>query len=507
MSRAARIATPTAKPAVKRCAIYTRKSTSVGSDVSLSSLDAQRDVCAAYVSTKHVAEGWQVLAERYDDGGYTGANLERPAFRRLMADIAAGKIDVVVVYKVDRLSRSLLDFAQVIRAFEQHGAAFVSVTQSFSTADAIGRLVLNLLMSFAEFEREMIAERTRDKIAASRRRGKWTGGLAPFGYQIIDRRLQPHPETASIVPRLFETYLARRSIIEAVRLLDDLAPRTTRKGQPRRWARNDVRRILENPVYAGLIRVPGDGLVAGEHKALIDRPTFDRVVGRRRESTAPPRDTDAYFLRGLARCGACGARLTPATTRKRRSRFRYYRCASRDRHGAAACALAPVRADDLERLVIDQLRRAVADRELRAQVVDEADRQLTERRADLLHERGSLPALLSMHTRRAEEHAGAYDAASGDERTEVERALAEELAAAARVERRIVEVDAAIREVDRATADQAWVSETLLAFEPVWEALLPAERSRLLELLVERAAVQSDRSVAITWRLPSVGAA
>ncbi|KAB2911239.1 MAG: recombinase family protein [Kofleriaceae bacterium] len=498
MSRAPRVAAAVASsPAAKRCAIYTRKSTAVGSDVSLSSLDAQRDVCAAYVGTKR-GEGWRALSERYDDGGYTGANLERPAFRRLMADIVAGKIDVVVVYKVDRLSRSLLDFATVIRLFEQHGVAFVSVTQSFSTADAIGRLVLNLLMSFAEFEREMIAERTRDKIAASRRRGKWTGGVAPFGYQTVDRKLLPDPATAPIAVRAFETYLEGRSIMAVLRLLDELAPRTTRKGAPRPWARNDVRRMLDNPIYAGLIRIPGEGVVRGEHPALIDRATFDLVTGRSRERRPSPKGADAYFLRGLVTCATCHASLTPATTRRNRNRFRYYRCARRDRHGAHACALSPVRAEDLERLVLEQLQCLVKKRAVGASVTDEVGRQLAATRAALGVERASLPEQFAEHTRQAEEIARTMTTA--DDRAAGELALTESLAAAAAVERRLLDVDAELRELERAQRDLAWIGETLANFELVWAALTVAERARLVELLLERIEVKPDRSVDLTWR-------
>ena len=173
---------------VKRCAIYTRKSTTAGLEQDFNSLDAQREACEAYVKNQE-AQGWTLLPESYDDGGFTGANTERPAFQRLMADVEAGKIDVIVTYKVDRLSRSLLDFARIIEIFERHSTSFISVTQNFSTADAMGRLTLSLLMSFAVFEREMIAERTRDKMLASRKRGKWTGGTVPFGYQAVDKKL------------------------------------------------------------------------------------------------------------------------------------------------------------------------------------------------------------------------------------------------------------------------------------------------------------------------------
>ncbi len=185
-------------PETRRCAIYTRKSTTMGLEQEFNTLDAQREACERYVDSQE-HHGWQAVPAHYDDGGFTGTNLERPAFQRLMDEVEAGQVDIVVVYKVDRLSRSLLDFAQVMGRFNQAGAAFVSVTQNFSTADAMGRLTLNMLMSFAEFEREMIAERTRDKIAAARRRGKWTGGPVPLGYDVVDMRLVVNELEAVVV--------------------------------------------------------------------------------------------------------------------------------------------------------------------------------------------------------------------------------------------------------------------------------------------------------------------
>ncbi|MCA9559508.1 MAG: recombinase family protein, partial [Myxococcales bacterium] len=189
-------------PEARRCAIYTRKSTSMGLDQEFNSLDAQRECCEQYIAARS-HEGWQLVPEHYDDGGFTGANIDRPAFQHLLADVEAGKLDVVVVYKVDRLSRSLLDFAQVMARFNRADVAFVSVTQNFSTADAMGRLTLNMLMSFSEFEREMIAERTRDKIAAARRRGKWTGGPVPLGYDVVDKKLVVNDLEAVVVRELF----------------------------------------------------------------------------------------------------------------------------------------------------------------------------------------------------------------------------------------------------------------------------------------------------------------
>ena len=198
-----------------RCAIYTRKSTEEGLEKEFNSLDAQREAAKAYIASQQ-HEGWLCLPEPYDDGGYTGGNMERPALQRLMTDIANGRLDGVVVYKVDRLSRSLLDFGRIIETFDQHGVAFVSVTQQFNTATSMGRLVLNVLLSFAQFEREIISERTRDKIAATRRKGKWSGGLPILGYGVQNMRLVVNDQEADMVRAIFALYLRQQSLCGVV---------------------------------------------------------------------------------------------------------------------------------------------------------------------------------------------------------------------------------------------------------------------------------------------------
>src|SRR5262245_41793165 len=193
------------RPLALRCAVYTRKSTEDGLEQEFNSLDAQRDAGEAYVKSQ-LHEGWTCLPARYDDGGFTGANMDRPALRRLLADIEAGKVDLVVVYKVDRLSRSLLDFARIMETFERHKVSFVSVTQAFNTATSMGRLILNVLLSFAQFEREMISERTRDKIAAARRKGKWSGGMPILGYNVAETKLVVNAGEAKLVRQIFDLY-------------------------------------------------------------------------------------------------------------------------------------------------------------------------------------------------------------------------------------------------------------------------------------------------------------
>ena len=362
------------EPDARRCAIYTRKSTSAGLEQDFNSLDAQREACAAYIGRQ---PSWTLVDERYDDGGFTGANIERPAFQRLLTDIEAGKIDVVVVYKVDRLSRSLLDFAKLMERFGTAGTSFVSVTQNFSTADAMGRLTLNMLMSFAEFEREMIGERTRDKIAAQRRRGKWTGGTVLLGYSVQDKKLVVNDLEAVLVREAFSLYLQQRSTLAVARLLNE-ANRSTKRHvaangnlrEARRWTKADVARLLRNPVYAGYMRSNGE-LYEGENPPIVDRETYSKVHGLLEEASRPRQDRGRnpdYVLRGLLRCACCESALTPASTRRGRTEYRYYRCTKRDKEGKEACPSAPLPAGAIEEYVIERLREAVTAGSLASEV-------------------------------------------------------------------------------------------------------------------------------------------
>jgi DNA invertase Pin-like site-specific DNA recombinase len=244
-------------PKISRCAIYTRKSTDHNLDLEFNSLDAQREACEAYIRSQ-AHEGWRLNRERYDDGAFSGASLDRPALRALLADIEAGKIDTVVVYKVDRLTRSLADFAKIVEVFDEHNASFVSITQAFNTTNSMGRLTLNVLLSFAQFEREVIGERVRDKIAASKKKGMWMGGPVPLGYTNIDKKLVIVPEEAETVDKIFRSYLELRSIatlaegLEAKGIFTKVRPRA--KGTLNGGARFGVgalAHLLRNRLYIG----------------------------------------------------------------------------------------------------------------------------------------------------------------------------------------------------------------------------------------------------------------
>lgn len=273
---------------IKRCAIYTRKSSGEGLEQEYNSLDAQRDAGSAFIrSQKH--EGWKALNETYDDGGISGGHMERPGLQKLLADIRSRKIDVVVVYKVDRLSRSLADFAQLMKHFDEHGVSFVSVTQQFNTSSSMGRLTLNVLLSFAQFEREVTGERIRDKIALSKQKGMWMGGVPPLGYDVQDRKLLINPAEAETVRKCFQVYLESTGLIETVLELNrqNLATKSfiSRKGrvqQSKPWVAKELHRVISNPVYRGLIRHKGHEY-PGEHSSIIPAGLWDAVQAKLRE--------------------------------------------------------------------------------------------------------------------------------------------------------------------------------------------------------------------------------
>jgi DNA invertase Pin-like site-specific DNA recombinase len=344
------------KPIVRklRCAVYTRKSSEEGLEQEFNSLDAQREACEAYVASQK-AEGWLLVPDRYDDGGISGATLERPALKRLLADIEAGRADVVVVYKIDRLSRALMDFAKLVEVFDRNNVTFVSVTQSFNTTTSMGRLTLNILLSFAQFEREVIGERIRDKFAASRKKGIWMGGWAPLGYDIKDRKLLVNPPEAASVRALFQRFLRVGSMTKLVVALRSEGM-TTKGGKL--IDKGYVYRILNNRVYLGEAVHKGTAY-PGEHQAIIDRTLWDRVHAILRESprkrAAHTRAQTPALLKGLI-FGPTGRAMTPAHTRKGGKLYRYYVSTDVLKRDAEECTVRRVPAAEIENAVVDQLR-------------------------------------------------------------------------------------------------------------------------------------------------------
>ncbi len=415
-----------------RCAVYTRKSTEEGLDQDYNSIDAQRDAGHAYIASQR-AEGWIAVVDDYDDPAFSGGNMERPALKRLMADIEAGLIDVVVIYKIYRLTRSLADFSKMVEVFERQGVSFVSVTQQFNTTTSMGRLMLNVLLSFAQFEREVTGERIRDKIAASKRKGMWMGGIPPLGYDVENRRLVPNPKEAKLIKQIFQRFVELGSgtmLVKELKLEGVTSKAwTTQDGKVRDGKPIDkslIYKLLNNRTYLGELRHREQWYPA-EHLPLIDREIWEnvqailasnsRVRGNNTRATVP------YLLKGIV-FGHDGRALSPwHTTKKNGRRYRYYVPQRDVKEHAGASGLPRLPAGELESAVMDQLR-------------------------GILRSPALLPDI-------------------------VPKALALD-----------------------ATLDEAKVTVAMTKLDAIWEQLFPAEQTRIVRLLVEKVIVSpSDMEV------------
>ena len=468
---------PTITPTA-RCAIYTRKSTEEGLEQEFNTLDAQREAGEAYIKSQQ-HEGWVCLPSRYDDGGFTGANMDRPAMRRLLADIEAGKIDCVVVYKVDRLSRSLLDFARIMETFDRHNVSFVSVTQAFNTASSMGRLILNVLLSFAQFEREMISERTRDKIAATRRKGKWSGGMPILGYTVVKTKLVVDDGEAERVRQIFQMYLEHQSLLSVVKKLNKRGWRTkewiTRKkthrgGRP--FNKNSLYQLVTNVAYIGKVKYK-DEVHEGEHEAIVDAETFNQVQAllqrNGRSGGRAVRNKYGALLRGLLRCASCECGMSHTYTVKGNRQYRYYVCTRAQQRGWQACPSPSVPAGEIERFVVDQIKCVGRDplviRETLAQARNQAEDQIERLKA----ERGDLRGRLR------DDHAElgrlAAMAHPGDPH------LADVHDQIRDAERRVTQVDDELATLADDLVDEAEVAAALADFDAVWDCLVRLQAS------------------------------
>ena len=355
-----------------RCAVYTRKSSEEGLEQDFNSLEAQREACEAYVrSQEH--EGWKLLSDRFDDGGFSGGNMERPALHQMIELVKAGRVDIIVVYKIDRLTRSLTDFAKLAEVLDKHGVSFVSVTQQFNTTTSMGRLMLNVLLSFAQFEREITGERIRDKIAASKKKGMWMGGVPPMGYDIVDRQLVINETDAVAISQIFALYLEEKSVPA---LLDRLerenirtAARYSAKGNHygnRPFTRGHLYKLLANPIYVG--RVPHKSTShRGQHAAIVDKATWDAVQALLADNTQGPRSRrrraapQPHLLEGLLHSES-GSRFIPSAANKGSKRYRYY-VEQPDADSSGTKQLPPTRlpATEIETAVVTGVQSVLAD--------------------------------------------------------------------------------------------------------------------------------------------------
>jgi site-specific DNA recombinase len=492
-----------------RCAIYTRKSTDEGLDQDFNSLDAQRESAEAFILSQR-AEGLVALPERYDDGGFSGGSLDRPALERLLADIRDGAIDCVVVYKVDRLSRSLIDFARIIEIFDKHNVSFVSVTQQFNTTNSLGRLTLNILLSFAQFEREIIAERTRDKISAARRKGKWTGGRPMLGYDIDSRgsRLIINADEALQIRAIFKLYLDYNSLLPVVREIDRRGWRTkqwiTRSGvvdggTP--FTKGRLFRLLKNPIYIGKIDF-NKQLYEGEHEAIVEAATWEKVqqILQRngRDGGVEVRNSYIALLKGLLRCASCQERMVRTYTTQDARRHLYYVCAQPQ--STAHCDTKSVSESAIKSLVTRQIRRIGSDPRIKGCALAKAEEQRRNGITELILERQAAHkalASLGAELRDLVSLVACRDQTVTDRMADLQKRIV-------RTESRLTEILHELGCLEGLGVDEGDFRAALAQFGPVWESLNSREQVHIIRMLIEHI-VYNGKTNKVTVSFRSAG--
>lgn len=471
-----------------RCAIYTRKSTDEGLDQAFNTLDAQREAGEAFINSQR-HEGWLALPQKYDDGGYTGANMDRPALKRLLSDVESGVANCVVVYKVDRLTRSLLDFARIMEVLDKHGATFVSVTQQFNTTSSLGRLTLNILLSFAQFEREMISERTRDKMGAARRKGKWVGGNPVLGYDVAEQggALVVNKAEAKRVREIFGLYLEHGSLIPVVEDLDRRGWRmkswTTREGRKaggKPIAKNSLYNMLTNIIYTGKVAYGGQ-VYEGEHDRIVDDETWNRVQsalsrnGRRGGRNIG--NKHGALLKGLVRCASCDAGMIHSYVSKKNCVYRYYVCVKAHQRGWTQCETRSVSAPALENAVVEQLRGIACNPAMLRAVLRQIEERRLQDAVGITRERADIELELRKVAQEMGDAAGSAGLSAGH--------LVEIQDRTTQLNGRLAEIQQQLAGIEAERADPKEVEVALREFEPLWEQLSTWEKERFIRTLVE----------------------
>ncbi len=477
------------KPKTIRCAIYTRKSTEEGLEQEFNTLHAQRESAENYIASQK-SQGWICLLNEYNDGGFTGGNMDRPALSRLLADIDAGLVDCVVVYKVDRLSRSLMDFSKILERFESKGVSFVSVTQQFNTTNSMGRLTLNILLSFAQFEREVISERTRDKIAMARKRGKYTGGRPVLGYDISTEvgKLVVNPIEAQRVRTIFDMYLRLEGVTAVVEQLRRLGWTTktwvTRKGkvhQGHLFNKASVYALLSNPLYIGKVRY-NDELYDGEQEQIVSETIFaqtkEQLAGNRRDAKKHKPRRFGGILNGVLRCKACGCGMSHSFSKKADGRrYRYYVCSNAAKTGWKNCPHPSLPAGEIESFILDEIRSIGFDERLIEEVVRKTEQsihhetQAHKKQLKLLHKELS----------EQQKQLSGIMAVPKPDITAVDK-MREQIAI---TERSIAFALQRLATIENLSFSANDVRDACRKFDPLWDTLSNKEQWRMLKTLLE----------------------
>ena len=469
-----------------RCAIYTRKSTEP-LDQEFNSLDAQRESAENYIKSQKI-NGWKLLPEHYDDGGFSGGNTERPALKRLMADIEAGKIDVIVLYKIDRLSRSILDFMNMAEFFEKHNVSFVSVTQDINTSTSSGRMMLNILMTFSEYERDVITERIRDKIAGAKRRGKFCGGGPVLGFDAKDKRLIVNNLESKIVKEAFTIYSKLGSGHEVARALNRKGYRTKqwtskrgRRHTGRQFTPKGIYRILSNPLYIGKVQHNGN-IYDGEQDAIIDMKLWDKVQYLLKENSRRDRGSHqnaiASPFKGLLTCGYCGGAFGITYTKKKNRRYMYYLCIKDNDRADHECPLRRLSAGDVDKIILKQLARIFRTPSMLVKLYDELRERESMHQKELLARKTELEA--ELQTVREQIRSGGDVVSLRPQFSDLEdqvNAVKNELAS--------------LGEIYSAHE----LTDACGSIERIWEALFPAERYKLAHQIIDKITLYNDHIV------------
>ncbi len=499
---------PSAPAKVVRAAIYCRKSTDENLHSDFNSLDAQREACQAYIASMK-SEGWLALDQTYEDAAVSGGTVERPALQRLMDDIRHDRVDAVVVVKLDRMSRSLSQFLQLMEFFEAHKIAFCAVTQQINTASSAGRLLVNVLMSFAQFEREIGSERTREKVHAARKKGRYIGGHPPLGYDIdrVNHKLLVNQTEAEMVRELYRLYLDRRSLIEVVKDVNSRgwtrkswqnAKGVYKNGRP--FDKVYLQRLLINPLYIGKVTL-GKAVYDGLQDAIVDEETFKQVrallTANRNNQGNGSRVVHEAMLKGLLSCGHCGFAMAHSFAKKDSRLYRYYVCSTATKQGRDACPTPSMCAPDIEALVVDQIRRLARDPDLVQEVFKEA---LALQDADQRRVRSERQFLQKQKLQRDEElrRAGAAMAAAGDHAGVLVSRIDEIKGQLDVIVDRLSEIN---REAQQGHGlDIEHLRATLTEFDALWDVMMPDERTRIVHGLVARVVCNPDGEIQVMFR-------
>ncbi len=481
------------------CGLYTRVSSRNQMGDDYNSLDTQRERLEAYVKSQENYTVYQV----YEDGGYSAESLDRPALRRMLQDIQLGKINCVLAYKIDRLTRSVKDFHKLMEIFDQFNVKFVSITQSIDTQTPSGRLLRNILLDFAQFEREMTADRTRDKLQQRAQKGLWNGGIPPYGYSAKDKRLVLSPEEAPRVKFIFARFVETASL---AKLRDDLFERGwfTRQGNP--WGKTSIDNIVRNPMYTGKVRFNGQ-LYQGIHESLISEELFNRVQSLRRVQThSKTKHFRNYLLRGLLRCGDCGSYMTPVYTQKRWKnggvyRIPYYRCSKTMHFTNKICSNKNINADIIEGLVLKDIAELSQNENLLNTSIEQMNQDASHRVRPLEQETRSIKRRLD----EIENEIGNYVQALGKGKISVER-LEQEIEQGEKeqgtLKRRYEELKRQINSEATQDFNAELVKSTLQDFNKVFQSLTPQEQTEALQCVLKDVTLFPDKVVLNIFELP-----